>query len=400
MCRGTPLPSDEPSVPLEDLEALHYLYTNNTHILCGTLKLDVLARLFSHVYGPSMPYGGLRHIIIAIFMSRSGTRTAAGCPSLVERRHVDVTFAELSRQLSNPTAIHESDIFIAYLLALWSCDVDPTATEVHIEGVVAILRHLSRKMGCQFLDSPMFPFWAFLRDEILWLARKWNSYHRFCQDFRDILGPKTIQQRQRYESELRRVAMLSQPQDTDGKIFFGRSINTSVHTMIELAKVIERGYHRSEQDPIVESILVELHIEQRSIEQKGRETLLDLDLKPLQHGDYVADWEIEARVVDHIHNLIVLYLCRLATLALEASSIEDGLGSPAGVAASAALIWILYRSRGFFLAGIQGNRVFGKGTYCRSPIADKRSWLLRSLSNKYELAMHTSSRSNVGKGTQ
>jgi hypothetical protein len=362
MCPGKSIPSYELSVPSEDLASLHYLYTNNTQILCGTLKLDVLTRLFSRVYGPSMPYRGLRHIIIALFMSRSGTRTAAGCPSLVEQGHVDVTFAELIRKLSNPTDIHESDIFIAYLLALWSGDVDSAATEVHIEGVVAIMRHLSRKLGCQVLGSPMAPFWALLRDEILWLTRKWNNYNRLCQDFRDILGPKTVQQRQRYESELR-GAMLPQPQHTNGKIFFGRSICTSVHTLIELAKIIDRGYVRSVEDPIMESILVELQIEQRSIEQKGHETLLELDLKPLQHGEYVSNWKLEARVVEHIHDLIILYVCRLAILALEAPSIEDGLGSPAGVAASAALLWILCRGRGFVLAGIQGNRVFGTGIF-------------------------------------
>ena len=361
MCRKS-IPIYELSVSSEDLASLHYLYTNNTPVLCGTLKLDVVARLFSRVYGPSIPYRGLRHIIIALFMSRSGTRTAAGCPSLVEQRHVDVAFAELSRKLSNPTEIHESDIFIAYLLALWSGDVDPAATEVHIEGVVAIIRHLSREMGCQFLSSPMGPFWALLRDEILWLTRKWNNYHRLCQDFRDILGPKTVQQRQKYESGLR-IATLSQPQYTNGKIFFGRSIYTSVHTLIELAKIIDRGYLRSVEDPIIESILVELHIEQNSIEQQGHETLLDLDLMSLQHGEYVSDWKIEARVVEHIHDLIILYLCRLATLALEAPSIEDGLGSSAGVAASAALLWTLCRGRGFFLAGIQGYRVFGTGTF-------------------------------------
>ena len=310
-----------------------------------------------------MPYGGLRHIIIALFMSRSGTRTSADCPSPVEQRHVDVTFAELSRKLSNPTDIHESDIFTAYLLALWSGDVDPAATEVHVEGVIAIMRHLSLKLGSsQFLNSPMAHLWALLRDEILWFTRKWNNYHRLCQDFRDILGPKTVQQRQRYENELR-GAMLSRSQRTNRNIFFGRSICTSVHTFVELAKIIDRGYPSSVEDPIMESILVDLHIEQNSIERKGHETLLEMDLKPLQHGEYVPDWKIEARVVGHIHHLIILYVCRLATLALEAPSIEDGLGSPAGVAASTALLWILCRGRGFFLAGIQGKRVFGTGTF-------------------------------------
>jgi len=364
LCPEKPIPVYDILVPSEDLAALHYLYTNNTPILCGTLKLDVLARVFARVYGPSMTHGALRHIIIALLMSRSGTRTMVGCPTRLEERHVDSTFAELARKLSSPSNIHESDVFVAYLLALWSGDIDPAATEVHVEGVVAIMRHLWRKLGPEFLRSSMAPFWALLRDEILWLTRKSNNYHRLCQDFRNMLGPKTIQQRDRYESELR-CAMIRQSQDPNAKIFFGRSMCTSVHTMMEVARIIDQRYpdRFSIQDPLIESILVELHVEQQTIQQQKHEEQLDVELKPLQLGDYVEDCDVELRVTERIHDLVVLYVCRLATIGLESPSIQRGLRSAEGVAASSALLSVLRRGRAFVSSGIHEGRVFGTRTH-------------------------------------
>ena len=351
-------------MPSEDHAALHYLYTNNTPILCGTLKLDVLARVFARVYGPSMSHGGLRHIVIALLMSRSETRMTTGCPTKLELRHVDGTFAELARKLSIPNTIHESDIFVAYLLARWSGDFDPSATEVHVEGVVAIMRHLWRKMGSQFLSSPMAPFWALLRDEILWLTRKSSNYYRLCQEFRNMLGPKTVRQRRQYESALR-GAMIQPSQDPAATLFFGRSMCTSVHTMMELARIIDQRYPEqcSVEDPLIESILVELHIEQDTIALQKHHEHLDVELRPLQFGEYVESDKVELMVTERIHDLVVLYVCRLATLGLEAPSIQHGVRSPEGIAASSALLGVLRQGRAFVGAGIQDCRVFGNGTY-------------------------------------
>ena len=343
---------------------LQYLYSSDTKILCGSVKLGVLTRLLARMYGPSIIHPGLRHAIIALLISKSGTRTTSRCPTQRERLHVDITFAKLARRLSNPIEVDESDIFAAYILAIWSIDIDDSAnTEVHIAGVIAIMRHLSQKLGSAFFTSPMAPFWALLRDEILWLTRKSDKYHQNCREFRDVIGPKTIQQRLKYESELR-GAIIPRVTAPNAKIFFGRSIYTSVHTMIQSARIIDQ-LHQSQvyqSDPLIESIVVELHIEQRLIEMKGHQTLLDLELKPVEKGEYVKDWRLELTIVERIHDLIVLYVCRLATIALEAPSIEYGLGSSEGVAASTSLISLLQKARAFFLAGIEGGRVFGTGT--------------------------------------
>ena len=208
----------------------------------------------------------------------------------------------------------------------------------------------------------MAPFWALLRDEIIWLIRKSVNCSRICQDFREILGPKTIQQRQRYENELR-ATMRPEYLPFNAKVFFGRSMHTSVHTMLESARIINQRYPIQilSQDSLIESVLVELHVEQSLLEQRGHEELLELELAPLQKGEYVENWRVELTIVERIHDLILLNVCRLVATALEAPSIQQGLSSSKGITASASLISILRRSMAFFQSGIQDERVFGTG---------------------------------------
>lgn len=356
------VPIYDPSIPPEDVACLQYLYSTDMEILCGSIKLNVLARTLARLYGPSVSYPGLRHMIIALFISKSGIRTTSTYPTESGQSHVDIVIRELGQRLSNPIEIDESDIFVAYMLALWSGQTSLTAAEIHVEGVIAIMRHVSHKLGHLFHASPMVPFWALLRDEIFWLIRKSNNFYRMCQDFRDILGPKTIQQRQRYENELR-AAIIPTFHPFDAKVFFGRSMHTSVHTMMESAKIINQRYPLQilSQDPPIESVLVELRVEQLLLEQKGYELILELELAPLQYGDYVEDWRMEFTIVHQLHDLLVLNICRLASIALEAPSIQEGLSSPKGIAASASLVSLLRKGRAFFQSGIHGERVFGTG---------------------------------------
>jgi len=309
-------------------------------------------------------------MIIAILMSKSRNNPAPSkteqgqvvVPSETEQRHVDIVLGELMQKLSNPADVEESDILVAYLLAVWSEDVDSSATDVHIEGVIAIMRHLQRKMGDSFSTSPMAPFWALLRDEILWRKRKSPSFYRLCQEFREILGPKTVQQRQRYERELR-ATMMVDIKHPNPKIFFGRTMYSSIHTLMESAKIINERFHlpNSVQDPLIESVLVELHVEQVLLEQRGHESLLELELKPLQRGEYVEDWKVELTIIERLHDLIAIYVCRLATIGLEAPTVRDGLESTEGQAAASMLKSVIKRARAFLHAGIKDARVYGTG---------------------------------------
>lgn len=302
-------------------------------------------------------------MIIAILMSKSRNQPALPHPSETEQRHhVDIVLGELTKKLSNPADVEESDILVAYLLAVWSEDVDSSATDVHIEGVLAIMRHLQRKMGDSFSTSPMAPFWALLRDEILWRKRKSPSFYRLCQEFRSILGPKTVQQRQRYELELR-AAMMVDIKHPNPKIFFGRTMYSSIHTLMESSKIINERFQLpgSVQDPLIESVLVELHVEQVLLEQRGHESLLELELKPLSGGNYVEDWRVELTIIERLHDLIAIYVCRLATLGLEARTVREGLESTECQAAAAMLKSVVKRARAFLHAGMKDERVYGTG---------------------------------------
>jgi hypothetical protein len=178
-----------------------------------------------------------------------------------------------------------------------------------------------------------------------------------CEDFREILGPKTIQQRQVYEKELQAAAPFGRP---NSKVFYGRTMYTSVHSLMDSARIIDQ-YNYFRHDPLIESVLVELHHEHQLIEEMRHEDFLEDELSPLQHGKYVNDWQVEHTVVERFHDLIVLHVCRITTLALEATSIQEGLDSPEAIVVSKALLSALQRACAFVSAGIQDGRVFGRG---------------------------------------
>ena len=303
-------------------------------------------------------------MLILFLMSKSRNRATSEGPTEPERRHMDIVFGELGRKLSNPMELDEGDIFVAYLLAIWSGDMDPATREIHLKGVVAMMRQMSKRMGgVEFSRSPLAPFWALLRDEVLLLTRKSINCNDFCQEFRDILGPKTIQQRQLYENELRDV-MTPQFQSSSHKVFHGRIMHSSIHTLMDAARFINQRYplrHYSEE-PLLESVLVELHVEQILLEQMGHESFLDLELRELKGGGYLMDWHKEATIIERLHDLIGLYVCQITTIALSAESVPEGLWSANGMRACASLLAVIRRARTFLLAGIEDERVLGTGS--------------------------------------
>jgi hypothetical protein len=314
-------------------------------------------------------------------MSKSGNRTRANHPTIEEQNHVGIALHELSIKLStNRGDIDESDILIAYLLAIWSCEIKSSAAEVHIKGVLQIMRHVSRKLGGDISSSPMAPLWGLLRDEILWLTRKSSISLQLYYEFQSLLGPKTISQRQQYEAVLR-GAMLSSGvgvSDKHVKVLFGRTMHTSIHTLVEVARILDRRRaNPSTQDPLVDSVLVELHMEQSCLGEKGHESLLARELEPLKRGEYVKDWQDEANVLMRCHDLIVLYACRLTIIALRAQSITEGLVSAEGRETCKALVSVLRRAREFVVAGIQGGRVFGTGKLPPTNSDIRSLWLIR-----------------------
>jgi hypothetical protein len=309
-------------------------------------------------------------MLIALVSTSEGTEPR---PTQSERQHVDIAIRELSQKLSNPAEINESDVFVAYTLAIWSRNIDNAATEIHINGVIALMRHVCERNS----SSTMKPFWPLVRDDILWLTRKSHDSHRLCEDFRGILGPKTIQQRRTYEGELCSMAQSRLP---DTKVLFGRSMHTSVHSMVELAGIVDQrslSPNDRELDPIIESVLVELRVEQDIGEQKEHECWLERELTPLKSGGYVEDWRVEAEVIRRYYDLVILHVCRLAIIALESSSIQEGLHSSDALVAYNSFILILKDARRFMLAGIKDNRAIGTG------ISDQDALTL-GIGNSYE----------------
>jgi hypothetical protein len=298
-------------------------------------------------------------MIIALALSDLGLMTTKllTCPTVPEQEQVHYAFQTLTRTLSYPNQVDEGDIFVAYLLAMWSRRYSHYFEnfEVHVKGVLAIMRHLSQKSRANS-TSAAAPLWRLIRDELLWKTEddNWHLANRLSQEFRGVLGPKTVQQRQSYEDQLRESAT-PEFRSRDGWVVFGYIMGP----LFKLQQVINQHKENSERDPYTESVLVDNYVAQCSIEQRKEELLLELELMPLQGGQHVKTPRDEFTILTRFHNLILLYLSRLATTALEAASIQQGLCSPEGRTASISLTSTFRRARTFMQSRVQ---VFHSGT--------------------------------------
>jgi hypothetical protein len=92
--------------------------------------------------------------------------------------HVDKATNALRGNLTDPTTVDDGDLFVAFLLALWYLDspIDTIreSAETHVEGTVALMKHLSEKDAHS--KSPLRLLWLLIRDEIV----RQISYGNHC----------------------------------------------------------------------------------------------------------------------------------------------------------------------------------------------------------------------------
>lgn len=302
--------------------------------------MTTLARTFARIYGPSISHSGLRNAIVALAGSSLGP--ANNIPIFYHEAFQRACHS-LHRKLSNE--VDESDLLVTYLLAAWSVSIDDMeGVEVHANGMLAIMRRLLEEQSCLFSTSGLSPLWSLARDGILWGAG-WSSdksfVKRLAHDFLVLLGPKTIQQRQRYEEEFKAV-------HGDG---MWAMLGTELYLLNICLGVINQRFLEgtSKQDAYMESILVEAKAFLSSLDQKRRDARIESALESRNTGE---QWQIGVDKLSFFamfYELIHLLLSRLVVAALEGPSIREGLCSMEGLAASASLVSAFRQGKDFFV---------------------------------------------------
>jgi len=173
---------------------------------------DLFKKLTFH-YGPTISHPGLRFAILAC---GDRERNRQKGPTIEELEYVGNALRLLTQNLIYPENVEEADLFAAATLALWSMKVGAREKfDKHASGVLSIMKHLSEKEKQGTFTSKFRAIWPLIRDQITTaaeyrhygalrgLGNPFQAIEHLHRDFRFILGPKTIEQRQQFESQLR-----------------------------------------------------------------------------------------------------------------------------------------------------------------------------------------------------
>jgi hypothetical protein len=328
-----PITIYDPLIDQEERQELQYLYSLDYFADRGMFTMILLAKQFCWRYGLSITHRGLRHAMLA------NAFTWHGHNCQLSKRHLSQACKALSRKVKQPAKIDEGDLFSSFLVALWY-EYNPWTKNnftKHAWGILAIMKHLCRTATNNVPSTPFAAFWPLVRDEILRVTESLDGRSvSLYAEFREILGPKTIEQRYRYEKELLRHSTA---------VFAGNYLASeldwmvarlplllSQHETIYMKRLRKEYYHI---DPHLESLLVDSWAVSGSTIQQGLEAKLEPENKTVRQNSRessVFTW--------WVCGLVGLLLLRLSTRALGAVTITQGLCSSEAIADAKSIISI------------------------------------------------------------
>ena len=135
-----------------------------------------LVKTFAVVYGPLIQHSSLQHAICATIVNNSPI--SDDTPLYVGR-----ACKSLKLRLNDPNIIDEGDLFATALLAMldWT---SPERYETHVNGFLAIMRHLYSRSNDNSKSYQLGALWKTVRDMMLAIAVEGNHV---CADLPDFV---------------------------------------------------------------------------------------------------------------------------------------------------------------------------------------------------------------------
>ena len=252
----------------------------------------------------------------------------------------------LRRRLNNPSVIDEGDLFAVLWLTLlsgvYARDIEFTT---HIQGFLAVMKHLSQKARGDAHLYRLAILWPLLRDEIvlygldLFLGGRGTVMdtiiYEMCRPSYGLAGRKALRESQEYQSVIREVSTVY---SVDGLVV------TTWQQFVLLKKCIDmkresRGRLDLESDAYVASILTDVQVNLSQVDDNSL-------IESLEH-DMMAIWESEKPnpfYPLHIASgLLWLLLCRLLIIVIAAPSFSSGLNTTEAITVANQLATVIQR---------------------------------------------------------
>jgi hypothetical protein len=282
------------------------------------------------------------------------------------REYAGRSVLALNRRLKSGT-VDEGDLFAIALLATPIHIIGPTEFITHMKGFLALLKHVSQDAESNRERYPLQMLWPFVRDELILFGYEYLSpgnYDRITEDEMfccltqaslDTGSIKGFQERQEYQG------LLGGPGTTyrnSKKALHVASTKQLVmlKTALALKNQNRPRLYCGEQDRPISSIVADVRTNLLPIDE---ERMLELIVQEMTEVGDRGERNPTALVEPQpLVGILRVLLCRLLIVAIEASSIPQGLESTKGIAAANALISfvvrvyaIAFRSRSRDIAG-------------------------------------------------
>jgi hypothetical protein len=208
MAVSRPLPTaiDE-VIPSQDQLLLQFAFSDLFQSSAGTI-IGSLLKVLSVSFSPSIKSKPLRHATLAFAAAVVPSHLYSSFAERVEE-HSDLASKALRKKTS--IDLDEGDMFAVFLLTLLSCiRRDVEKFQVHLGGIIAIMKELQSKAAKAGTPNNFATFWPLARDVILNESRHIHGTNhlalKFCNVSQQTIGPQNFRDRTLYFSELFGVA--------------------------------------------------------------------------------------------------------------------------------------------------------------------------------------------------
>jgi len=188
------------TIPLEDVQTLQFTYYHGMSWNDLQTHLSELIRKLSFHFQPSIVHAGFRHSVLACCYREKYKDSE---PTDTERQHMVRAVQGLRRALEDKNSVNGGDMFTSFFLTLWLTRTrEIEQFELSSYAIVELMKLLSERRQSSPALETFSAYWPIVRDQIMTIAEfrvlqrklSFEILIQLYKRFREVVGPKTVQQ--------------------------------------------------------------------------------------------------------------------------------------------------------------------------------------------------------------